>query len=90
MGGLGGWVGVRRWVTCDGDEIIDLLGVIIAASLAVVVGGATGGKQGALPRWAGGGGAGIVLSCGPSFCQPHPFDGGAFTLVHGRPSQSQR
>lgn len=83
-------MGVRQWVTCDGDEIIDLLGVIITASLAVVVVVVgTGGKQGALPRWAGGG-AGIVLSCGPSFCQPHPFDGGAFALVHGGPSQSQR
>lgn len=29
--------GVRQWVTCDGDDIIDLLGVIIAAWLAVVV-----------------------------------------------------
>lgn len=27
--GDGGAGGVRRWVTCDGDEIIDLLGVII-------------------------------------------------------------
>lgn len=81
-------MGVRRWVTCDGDEIIDLLGVIIAASLAVVVvGGRLVGNKG---RCGAGGGAGIVLSCGPSFCQSHPFDGGAFTLVHGRPSQSQR
>lgn len=71
-----------------GDEIIDLLGVIITALLAVVAvvareGGLLG--QRALPRWAG-----IVLSCGPSFCQTHPFDGGAFALVHGGPSQSQR
>lgn len=35
-------------------------------------------------------GGGIMLSCGPSFCQPHPFDGGAFTLVHGGPGQAQR
>lgn len=27
-GGWGGGGGVRRRVTCDGDEIIDLLGVI--------------------------------------------------------------
>lgn len=43
-GGMG--VGVRWWVTCDGDEIIDLLGVIIAASLVVVVGGRLVGNKG--------------------------------------------
>lgn len=65
------------------------MGVRIAALLLAALVGRTLGKQGAmLGGWGGGGG--IVLSCGPSFCQPHPFDGGAFTLVHGGPGQAQR
>lgn len=67
----------------EGDERVDLMGVRIAALLAALV-GRTRGKHGVMP------GGGIMLSCGPSFRQPHPFDGGAFALVHGGPGQAQR